>query len=186
MRATEFIEARRDAAPRLTVRDQIRAAVRQDGGSPDEYFVRHTDVDRLGYSARQRFGRSPDVDDPEFDVEYIGAGQGRPALWFYPLKWYLSQQEAYATDSPYIWLVRIRPRAWLQPVGPRDREVKPAPQGRERVGILRKSTVPAAIFFQPEFDVVDKIYNYAAQHQRHGEVKGAPAASFFDRVRGYA
>lgn len=186
MRALEFTEARRNPAPRLSVRDQVRAAVKQDGGPANEYFVRHTTVDRLGYSALQRFGRTPDADDPDFDPDYIGAGKGRPALWFYPLKYYLSQQEAYATDAPYVWVVRIRPGAWLQPVTQRTRGAEPAPAGRERVGMLRQTLggVPAAIFFRPEFDVVDRIYNYASQHQRHGAVRGAPKPGMMQRLRG--
>jgi hypothetical protein len=43
-----------------------------------------------------------------------------------------------------------------------------------------------AIFFEPAFDVVGRYYDYAGQHQRHGQVKGRPAPSFFDRVRGAA
>jgi hypothetical protein len=46
------------------------------------------------------------------------------------------------------------------------------------------SLPPAAIFFTHGFDVVGKYYDYAGQHQRHGEVKGKPTPSFFDRVRG--
>ena len=69
---------------KTSIKDQILADVRKSG--PGEYFVRTTDVDRLGFSAKQRFGRSPDMDDAKFDVDYIGAGQGRPALGFYPLQ----------------------------------------------------------------------------------------------------
>ena len=50
MRATEFIiEAR---VP--SVRDQIIADVKKHG--PGEYFVRFTDIDKLGFSGRDRFG----------------------------------------------------------------------------------------------------------------------------------
>ncbi len=77
MRAQEFIVE----AQVPPIRDQIVADVRKNG--PGEYFVRVTAVDQLGFSARQKFGRSPDMDDPNFDVDYIGAGKGRPALWFY-------------------------------------------------------------------------------------------------------
>ena len=52
------------------------------------------------------------------------------------------------------------------------------------MGIMRHSNPPAAIFFEPGFDVVGKYYDYAGQHQRHGQVKGAPKPTFFDRVRG--
>ena len=159
-----------------SIKDQIEKAVIVDGGSIDEYYVRSASVDKLGYSAKQTFGRSPDVDDPNFSVDYIGHSKGKPALWFYPLSYYLKSiaDEAYGKGMPHVWLVRIKPNAWLQPVSS-DKAVKQeAPKGKERVGILRKSTVPAAIFFKPAFDVVDKFYDYGSQHKRHGEVKGVP------------
>ena len=167
---------------KVSVKDQILADVRKHGAG--EYFVRTTAVDRLGFSARQKFGRSPDMDDANFDVDYIGAGKGRPALWFYPLKEYLRSKDLYATESPYVWLVRLRDNAWLQPARRGTSGVAPAPQGKQRVGIMRHSNPPAAIFFAPAFDVVGRYYDYGSQHQRHGLVKGAPAPSFFDRVRG--
>jgi hypothetical protein len=40
------------------------------------------------------------------------------------------------------------------------------------------------VFFEPAFDVVDRFYDYAGQHQRHGRVQGRPEPTFFDRVRG--
>ena len=169
---------------RPSIREQILAAVKRDGGNLDEYFVRFTAIDQLGYSGRQVFGRSPDVDDPEFDIDYIGAGRGRRALWFYPLKFYLKSREAYASENPYVWLVRLKPNAWLQPVSGASAGKEPAPEGKERAGILRLSSTPAAIFFRPSWDLVGKFYNYSGQHQRHGEVKGPPEPSFFDRVRG--
>lgn len=167
---------------KTSIKDQILADVRKNG--PGEYFVRSTAVDKLGYSARQLFGRSPDMDDPAFDVDYIGSGKGRPALWFYPLKEYLKSQDLYANENPYVWLVKLKPTAWLQPARRGTKGVSPAPQGKQRVGIMRMSDSPAAIFFEPAFDVVGKYYDYGGQHQRHGQVKGAPPPSFFDRVRG--
>lgn len=181
MRANEFI-----TESRLSVRDQIINDVKRDGGNPNEYFVRFTKVDRLGYSAKQPFARSPDVDDPNFSPDYIGSGKGRRALWFYPLKFYLKSKDAYATDNPHAFLVRIKPDAWLQPVDNNTKKIEQAPQGKERVGLFRKSSLtPAAIFFKPAFDLVGKYYDHAMMHQRHGEVKGAPKPSFFDRIRGY-
>lgn len=165
-----------------SIRQQIIRDVERHG--PGEYFVRFTTVDRLGFSARQTFARSPDVDDPNFDVDYIGTGRGRRALWFYPLSFYLKSKDAYASTSPYVWLVRLKPDAWLQPVGSGDKKIQPAPAGKQRVGILRKSMTPAAIFFRPGFDVIGRYYDYAGQHQRHGKVKGPPAPSLFDRIRG--
>jgi hypothetical protein len=159
---------------KVSVRDQIIAAVKKDGGKVDDYFVRFTDVDQLGYSARQKFGRTVDVDDPSFDPDYIGANKGKPALWFYPLKYYLSQKDSYATDKPYIWVVKLKPDAWLQPANYKTTEKEPAPAGKQRVGFLRKTSVPAAIFFQPGYELVAKIYDYGSQHQRHGQVRGAP------------
>jgi len=167
-----------------SVRDQIIADVRKHGGSVNDYYVRLTDIDKLGYSARQSFGRSPDVDHPKFSVNYIGTNVGSPALWFYPLKYFLDNQDMYGAKRPYVWLVKLKPTAWLQPVKS-DVEVKqPAPQGQDRVGILRSGNPPAAIFFKPAFDVVGKYYDYAGQHKRHGEVKGKPAPTFMDRLRG--
>jgi hypothetical protein len=178
MRAQEFvIEAR---VP--SVSDQIRADVKKNG--PGNYFVRVTAVDKLGFSARQKFGRSPDMDDPKFDVDYIGAGQGRPALWFYPVNEYLNAENLYATESPYVWLVKLKDTAWLQPARRGASGVANPPQGKQRVGIMRYSNPPAAIFFEPGFDIIGRYYDYAGQHKRHGEVKGAPKPSWFDRVRG--
>lgn len=171
------------------VRSQIIADVRKHGGSPAQYFVRFTDVDKIGFSDRQHFKRHLDVDDPDFTITGIGTEGGRRALWFYPLGEYLKQsaQGQYAMDMPYVWLVKIKPNAWLQPVGYKDkREVQPAPAGKQRVGLLKGGLLPQAVFFAPAFDVIGRYYDYAGQHKRHGEVKGAPEPSFFDRVRGTA
>lgn len=177
MKAQEFIV---EAA----VRDQIKQDVQRLGGPVDDYYVRFTGIDKIGYSTKQSFGRSPDVDDPAFDLEYVGYDKGRPALWFYPLKYYLRSKDLYATKHPYAWLVKLKPDAWLQTVTAKTTTVEPAPQGKERVGILRLSSVPAAIFFKPAFDVVGKYYDYAGQHQRHGQVLGRPEPTFLDRLRG--
>ena len=179
MKASEII-----VEAKTSIRDQIVRDVRRNG--PGEYFVRFTRLDQLGFSAKQRFGRSPDLDDPKFSVNYIGAGQGRPALWFYPLKEYIDADELFASQHPYVWLVKLKPTAWLQPVDSKTKGVAPAPLGKERVGMLRMSRPPAAIFFRPGFDVVGKYYDYTSQHQRHGEVKGPEARerSWFDRIRG--
>jgi hypothetical protein len=179
MRASEFI------AEGKSVHDQIIADVKKHGGDPADYFVRFTNADKLGYSARQIFSRTPDVDNPAFDVDYIGTGKGRLALWFYPLKTALDiKRGVYASEQPYAWLVRLKPGAWLQTVRRGDTQAQPAPQGQERVGILRMSDPPAAIFFKPAFDVIGRYYNYADLHQRHGEVKGRPAPTLFQRIRG--
>lgn len=181
MRAQEFVLE----AQVPSVRDQIRADVKKHGGSPSEYFVRFTDMDKLGFSGRQWFGQTPDVDHPKFDVDYIGHGVGRRALWFYPLATYLDPMRGiYAEEQPYVWLVKLRPDAWLQPVRRGDNQVEPAPPGKLRVGILRYSNPPAAIFFTHGYDLIARYYNYADRHRRHGEVKGVPPPSFFDRIRG--
>lgn len=170
-----------------SVRDQVIADVKRHGGSPDEYFVRYTDMDKLGFSGKQWFGQTPDVDHPDFDVDYIGHGKGRRALWFYPLATFLDQsQMVYASEQPYVWLVKLKPNAWLQRVGSRDRQVQPAPPGKERVGIWRMSLPPAVIFFKHGYDVIGRYYDYARRHRRHGQVKGIPAPSWFDRIRGYS
>lgn len=182
MRFFELLEAK---VP--SVRDQIIADVREHGGGADEYFVRFTDSDKLGFSARQGFGQTPDVDHPKFDVDYIGQGVGRRALWFYPLTTYLKNKDTYASDQPYAWLVKLKPDAWLQPVTRKSpKQVQAAPTGKERVGILRMSDPPAAIFFTHGYELVGRYYDYAGQHQHHGEVKGPEKPSWFDRVRGVA
>lgn len=125
-------------------------------GNLDEYFVRFTDQDKLGFSQQQHFGRTPDVGDPDFDSYALPKRQGRPALWFYPLQTYLHDRDLYAGSMPYVWLVRIKPGAWLQPVTGQTAK-KDAPPGKERVGILsRDQGIPMAIFFRPAFDVVDR------------------------------
>ena len=186
MRAHDFLIERRVPS----IRGQILNDVRKHGGRPSDYFVRFTEVDKIGFSDQQRFKRHPDVDDPDFTITGLGnitRQAGRRALWFYPLREYLkrSAQDQYAMDFPYVWLVRIRPDAWLQPISPRDpRQVRAAPEGKRRVGILKGGLTPQAVFFEPAFDVVGKYYDYAGQHQRHGQVKGPPEPTFFDRVRG--
>ena len=169
-----------------SVRNQILADIKKHGGDINDYFVRFTDTDKLGFSAKQGFGKTPDVDHPKFSVDYIGQGEGRRALWFYPANYYLNDKYGtYATEHPYVWLVKLKPNAWLQTVTKDDVKLEPAPNGKERVGILRMSKPPAAIFFTYGFDLVGRYYDYAGQHQRHGEVKGKPELSFFDKVRGY-
>ena len=173
---------------KVSVKDQLINKVKQDGGRPEEYFVRFTDIDKLGFSAKQKFGRSVDIDHPDYYPDYIGSGKGNPALWFYPLKTYMSDDDLYAIEKPYVWLVRLKPNAWLQPVDRSTTNKLEAPQGKERVGMMKNiRPFPAAIFFKQGFDVVDKFYDYGSQHKRHGEVKGPSKEkpSFFDRVRGY-
>jgi hypothetical protein len=167
MRVSEII-----LEAKVSIKDQILADVKKNG--PGEYFVRFTRLDQLGFSAKQRFGRSPDLDDANFSVDYIGAGKGRPALWFYPLEEYLDADALFASQNPYVWLVKLKPNAWLQPVNHKTKGIAPAPQGKERVGMLRMSRPPAAIFFSHGFDIVGKYYDYAGQHKRHGKVKNEP------------
>ena len=184
MRATEFI-----TEAKVPVKDQVINSVRKNGGKPEEYFVRFTDIDKLGFSPKQQFGRSLDVDHPDYYPDYIGAGKGNPALWFYPLKTYLNDNDLYAIEKPYVWLVRLKPNAWLQPVDVNTKAKVEAPEGKQRVGMLKNiRPFPAAIFFKPGFDVVDKFYDYGSQHKRHGQVKGPSQGkpTFFDKVRGHA
>lgn len=183
MRAQEFLfEAK---VP--SVRDQIIADIKKHGGDISEYFVRFTDQDKLGFSDRQTFKRTPDLDHPKFDFDALGQNVGRRSLWFYPATYYLNDKYGtYATDLPYVWLVRLKPDAWLQTVDQRTKNFEPGPPGKQRVGIIRLTRPPAAIFFTYGFDIVGRYYDYAGQHRRHGEVKGKPAASWFDRIRGQA
>ena len=172
----------------VSVKDQVISDVRKHGGNPQDYFVRFTDIDKLGYSAKQQFGRSLDIDHPDFYPEYIGAGKGKPALWFYPLKTYLNDKNLYAIEKPYLWLVRLKPNSWLQPVNRNTDSKVEAPQGKERVGLMKNiSPFPAAIFFKPGFEIINKYYDYGSQHKRHGQVKGPSQGnpSFFDKVRGH-
>ena len=157
-----------------SIKDQLEKAYLQDGGDISQYFVRSSKVDKLGFSPKQIFARSPDLDHPKYDIDYIGNSVGNPALWFYPLTYYLKSPEVFTKGYPYIWLVKLKPDAWLQPVDKFTKTKQDAPQGKERVGIIRKALTPSAIFFKPAFDVVDKFYDYGGQHKRHGEVKGAP------------
>jgi hypothetical protein len=183
MRALEFI----DEAKVPPVREQIIADIEKHGGDVSEYFVRFTNQDKLGFSNKQTFKKTPDVDDPDFDFDALGQNTGRRSLWFYPAAYYLNDKYGtYATDLPYVWLVKLKPTSWLQTVKDGDHQAQPAPSGKQRVGIIRMTRPPAAIFFTYGFDVVGRYYDHAGQHQRHGEVKGAPAPSFFDRIRGQA
>ena len=171
---------------KVSVRDQVLADVKKHGGSTQDYYIRFTDVNQLGFSPKQAFGRSPDINDPNFDPHYIGRGKGKPALWFYPLNYYLKDSTyLYGTEHPYVWLVKLKPTAWLQPVTNSTKQVVAAPQGKTRVGLLRLTNPPAAIFFQHGWDLVGTYYDYGSQHERHGQVKGAPAQpkpSLFQQV----
>lgn len=183
MRARDFFIE--DKLP--SVRDQILADVEKHGGNPQDYFVRFTDMDKLGFSGRQWFGQTPDVDHPKFDLDYIGHGVGRRALWFYPLATYLNtRQHVYASEQPYVWLVKLKPHAWLQPVQRGDSRREEPPRGLERVGIMRMSRPPSAIFFTHGFDVIGRYYDYAKRHRRHGQVLGPPPPSWFDKIRRYS
>lgn len=160
---------------KVPVKDQILADIKKQGGNIDDYYIRFTDVNQLGFSPKQAFGRSPDVDDPTFDPHYIGRGKGKPALWFYPLSYYLKDSAyLYGTEHPYVWLVKLKTDAWLQPVNYKTTSIQSAPKGKERVGLLRLTNPPAAIFFKHGWDLVGTYYDYGSQHRRHGEVKGAP------------
>jgi hypothetical protein len=173
VRATEFIIERRVQMP--SIKDQILMAVKKNGGSIDDYFVRFTDKDKLGYSKKQWFPYVQDVDHPDFDIDKVSNKTGRRALWFYPLKLALDDTRTlYASDSPYVWLIKINDNAWLQKVERGDNKIQEPPKGKERVGMLRMSSVPAAIFFKPAYKLIGKYYDYASQHKRHGQVKGPP------------
>ena len=151
----------------VDVNQALLATARKRGGNIDDYFVRVTDQDKVGFSARQHIGRTPDVGDPDWHIDYIGRGRGRPAVWFYPLRYYLQHsKDLYAADRPYVWLARLKPNAWLQTVDAKTKEKQPAPQGQQRVGIFRKSMVPAVIFFTPGYDIVDRWYDYGQMHKR--------------------
>ena len=183
MRVAEFVTE----AKVPPVREQIIADIKKHGGDVSEYFVRFTNTEKLGFSDRQTFKRTPDLDNPHFDFDALGQNVGRRSLWFYPATYYLNDKYGtYATDQPYVWLVKLKPDAWLQTVDQRTKSLEPAPSGKERVGIIRLTRPPAAIFFTYGFNVIGQYYNYAEQHRRHGEVKGKPAPSFFDRIRGQA
>ena len=152
MRAQDFVAERTD--PRQEIENMATVLP----GSIDDYFVRFTDQDKIGFSARQHYGRTPDVDDPDYDPAALPRGQGRPAVWFYPLKTYLRMKDLFASGHPYVWLVRLKPGAWLQRVG-QDSKTD-APPGKTRVGMItREQGVPMAVFFQPGFEVVDRWYH---------------------------
>lgn len=148
MRAHEFLSERAD------VRTEIENLATVLPGDINDYFVRFTDQDKIGYSARQHFGRTPDIDDPRYDADALPSKTGRPALWFYPLRTYLKNPSLYASDKPYVWLVRLRPNAFLQAATDKSVEQRP---GWTRAGIMkREGGLPMAVFFRPEFDVVDR------------------------------
>lgn len=165
------------------IKDRIVDAIKKDGGNINDYFIRFSDIDQLGYSGRQSFGKTPDVDDPKFSVDSIGALTGRRALWFYPAKFLLNSKGLFRTDSPYIFIVKLKPSAWLQVVKRGDKKVIDAPQGKERVGIIRMSDVPAVIFFKPGYQLVSKLVNYKAMHKQHGFVKGPPSKSILQKIK---
>lgn len=148
MRALEFLSERAERA-----RDAIENIVTM--GNINDYFVRFTDVDKLGYSAQQDFGRMPDIGDADWNPDALPKKKGHPALWFYPASYYLKHKDLFADSRPYVWLVKRRDNAYLQPTqGATRPEVPP---GMIRAGLMHKeSGVPVAVFFRPEFDVVDR------------------------------
>jgi hypothetical protein len=159
------------------IKDRIIDAIKKDGGNINDYFIRFSDIDQLGYSGKQTFGKTPDVDDPKFTVDYIGALKGKRALWFYPAKFLLSSKELFRTEAPYVFIVKLKPNAWLQTVKRGDKKIIDAPPGKERVGMIRMSDTPAAIFFKPGYQLVSRLVNYKALHKYHGFVKGPPPKS---------
>lgn len=180
MRAFEIL-----SEAKQSIRGQILNDILKHGGNTDQYFVRFTDIDKLGFSAKQTFGKTLDVDDPDFYPEYIGAGKGKPALWFYPLQTYLKNSDLYAGEYPYVWLVKLKNNAWLQKVTSSTKELQNAPAGKERVGILRMiKPWPAAIFFKPAFEVVGKYTDFKKLHKQHGLIKGKPTPTLFQKIRG--
>jgi hypothetical protein len=180
MRAFEIL-----SKAKQSIRGQILNDILKHGGNTDQYFVRFTDVDKLGFSAKQTFGKTLDVDDPDFYPEYIGAGKGKPALWFYPLQTYLKNSDLYAGEYPYVWLIKLKNNAWLQKVTSSTKELQNAPAGKERVGILRMiKPWPAAIFFKPAFEVVGKYTDFKKLHKQHGLIKGKPTPTLFQKIRG--
>lgn len=180
MRAFEIL-----SEAKQSIRGQILNDILKHGGNTDQYFVRFTDIDKLGFSAKQTFGKTLDVDDPDFYPEYIGAGKGKPALWFYPLQTYLKNSDLYAGEYPYVWLIKLKNNAWLQKVTSSTKELQNAPAGKERVGILRMiKPWPAAIFFKPAFEVVGKYTDFKKLHKQHGLIKGKPTPTLFQKIRG--
>ena len=155
MRAHEFLAERAD------VRTEIENLATVLPGDINDYFVRFTDQDKIGYSARQHFGRTPDIDDPRYDADALPSKTGRPALWFYPLRTYLKNPSLYASDKPYVWLVRLRPNAFLQSATDKSVEQRP---GWTRAGIMKQEGgLPMAVFFRPEFDVIDRWHDQRRQ-----------------------
>lgn len=180
MRAFEIL-----SEAKQSIRGQILNDILKHGGNTDQYFVRFTDIDKLGFSAKQTFGKTLDVDDPDFYPEYIGAGKGKPALWFYPIHTYLKNSDLYAGEYPYVWLIKLKNNAWLQKVTSSTKELQSAPAGKERVGILRMiKPWPAAIFFKPAFEVIGKYTDFKKLHKQHGLIKGKPTPTLFQKIRG--
>lgn len=151
----------------VNIKKEIMQSVKKHGGNTSDYFIRLTDQDKLGYSSKQHFGRTHDVGDPDYDPYALPRGQGRPALWFYPLDIFIKSNDIYAGDHPYVWLVRLKSTAWLQPVDYKTTQQQSAPKGKQRVGILTNTSgVLSAVFFKPGFDIIDRWYDYGKMHKR--------------------
>lgn len=147
MRADEIIVERRAnpmANVKVTLRQQIDAIIKKNGGTVDDYWVSSTTVDRLGFYGGDRSHPKPEVTRPgramvvptepfkgqtkyhsaEFatygGAEYSGSdnAQLKYGLWFMPLKAALRSLEnaTYPYLRNFVFLVKLNDDAWLQPV----------------------------------------------------------------------
>lgn len=138
-------EARSNAAmnPKLSLRQQIDAIIKKNGGTINDYWISSTTVDHLGFyggdknapnpattrpgramvTPTQAFKGQTKYMAPEFATygkDYVappGAEQ-KYGIWFMTLKSSLPklEQGTYPYMRNFVFLVKVNDDAWLQPV----------------------------------------------------------------------
>lgn len=174
--------------PKRTFRQEIMAIVDRHGGELDRYWISSSLVDRLGFYGGDSSHPRPEVTrpgralvvptrafsgqirfhSPEYatygGADYTGIGKPQESygVWFMPLTKSLELLERgqYPYLRNYLFLVKQRDTAWLQPVNSLQRlranivGISP-PRGQEKVGQYNPST-GIAVFFRPAYDVVGR------------------------------
>jgi len=193
---------------RVPLRQQILQIIQKNGGTIDDYWVSSTTVDHLGFYGgdshhpqpeKTRPGRAFDVpmgafqdqrkySSPEY-ATYGGAAywgdkptQQRYGLWFMPLKKVFKQLEMgqYPYLRNFLFLVRLRDTAWLQPVDNWQKlraavvGIRP-PSGKSKVGQYNPES-NIAVFFKPAYQIVGKWTRAEIENSARRAQIGGPEA----------
>jgi hypothetical protein len=172
--------------PKLDFYTQITHIINKHGGTINDYLIHNSSVNRIGFyggTPRNPDAKSwekdtrpmsaPVVSDKPFSKQFTGystpergglgpAGSERKyGTWFTPLNKAINvikSKESLPFSNTYVFLVKLKPNAWLQPVDTLSRiktnlvGSKP-PSGKERVGQYSSSS-GIAVLFKSAYDVV--------------------------------